>query len=76
MPELKPCPFCGHSPVNVSINTCTVKLWCQRCGARITRGGKKEKYASIGMCRRYVMPYAAEAWNRRAGDNDCEEVQG
>lgn len=66
MTELKPCPFCGWSHISVTVNASCVKMWCPGCGARMTRGGKKDSYSSIAMCRRYVMPIAVEAWNRRA----------
>ena len=68
MAELKPCPFCGYADISVTVNTRCVKLWCPMCGVRMTRGGKKESYSSIGMCRKYVMPIAIDAWNRRADD--------
>lgn len=68
-PDLKPCPFCGGDEISISANTVKVTIWCVRCGARITRGGKRMKYASIANCRRYVEPYAVEAWNRRANDD-------
>ena len=66
-PELKSCPFCGSERICKSISTTQVKLWCARCGARMTRGGGKQ-YASIGNCKRYVEPIAVEAWNRRVND--------
>lgn len=69
MAELKPCPFCGGDNIAKFINTVQCKIWCQSCGARITRSNGKQ-YKSIGVCRRYVEPLAAEAWNRRAAEND------
>jgi hypothetical protein len=66
---LKPCPFCGNDRIGTNANTVKVTIWCERCGARITRGGGKQ-YASIGNCKRYVEPWAVEAWNRRATDEN------
>lgn len=69
MNELKPCPFCGGDRIGMNANTVKVTIWCERCGARITRGARKQ-YASIGNCKRYIAPWAAEAWNRRVnGEN-------
>lgn len=68
MTDLKPCPFCGNEKIGKHCNTIKVTIWCERCGARITRGGRKQ-YSSIGICKRYIEPLAVEAWNRRANEN-------
>lgn len=54
MSELKPCPFCGdegvitdEAPQKYGV---TYSIFCENCGAEITRLKKEE---------------AAEAWNRR-----------
>ena len=69
MTELKSCPLCGCSDISVVVNTLCVKMWCPRCGVIMTRVGKKDSYSSIGMCRKYIMPVAIDAWNRRTEDD-------
>lgn len=59
MPEtkLKPCPFCGGK-VNIFKAPLrgTIMFVCKKCGADVCFYGAEH------------MPKAAEAWNRRAND--------
>ena len=60
MNKLKPCPFCGKTPVGVVDQ----KFWrvvCQACGAK---------------CGAYLSQSAAEsAWNRRTSEPEQTEAQ-
>ena len=56
--KLKPCPFCGHGDINVTVKDSStlfdnVRIWCDRCGASVT-GMTEEK--------------AAWRWNRRVNN--------
>ena len=55
--ELKPCPFCGSTEVN--LNKCTKRVWCKKC------------HASSGLITPFIQQGMTEeeatlaAWNRR-----------
>lgn len=68
--ELKPCKYCGANWRYISTTISYVEISCACCGATVKEYGKKASYKSIAACKRYVMPKAVTAWNRRAGDAD------
>ena len=66
--ELKPCPFCGGEKVRMVINLSYSEIWCEGCGARITRGLTMGKYDSFEDAKADFGVRALNAWNRRATD--------
>lgn len=73
-PELKPCPFCGgKAELEHNIGSSSWFIQCGDCTARNegwcnrTNGNGKEVYESIIEC----VETAAEAWNRRATDENA-----
>jgi len=65
--KLKPCPFCGGNNVKFDYAWCsTVPLiYCPDCTAVVSFGGNK----------RDTKKYSAEAWNRRAEDEQDEKTE-
>ena len=70
-PDLKPCPFCGFNQVIGTFTTEYIELICMKCFVGVKEYGKTRKYVSVPRCKRYVMPKAIEAWNRRANDENA-----
>ena len=64
MINLKPCPFCGKTPVTVVDDETEEKFGvkCFACGGAI-------------FPEKDTLEEAIEAWNRRVGDNDSERKQ-
>ena len=69
MPELKPCPFCGHK-ADFTYNYMSEPsgIYCSRCMMKIVFNiavkNKRETYGE-------TMQKWADKWNRRAGGPDA-----
>lgn len=76
--KLKPCPFCGGTKLKIDSKRtfrhggkkhCSVTVRCMQCHARSPVVGilmDNMKYDEREICEKEV----AEAWNRRAGDEN------
>ena len=60
--ELKPCPFCGSKSAALEKKNSGYQVRCHFCGAR-------GKYVVATMCFEARKKEAADAWNRRDGEN-------
>lgn len=66
--ELKPCPFCGGTPMwhikgNLYVGRRTLVVKCSRCGA-------EQRTAALKFSTEWLMQKAKEKWNNRT---KCEE---
>ena len=78
MPDLKPCPFCGSTPVkNVmasfggSIYIATVK--CKKCGITKKLAYSPGKINKPKNAEATALRLVGKEWNRRAGEEDKHE---
>lgn len=66
--DLKPCPFCGSTDIN--IDGCTVRVRCRNCYASSPLISRFLKYATS------EKEAARMAWNTRKGDKDADDIAG
>jgi len=67
MSELSPCPFCGHTMIDLHSSTCSgygpLSYWIECCGCYTTTNAYDDEEQAIA------------AWNRRAGAAALEADQ-
>ena len=70
MADLKPCPFCGGRQIYRKTTVKNSVIWCNLCGAEISRGIALGKCDSIEEAEEWLGCEIVKAWNRRANDEN------
>lgn len=68
-PDLKPCPFCGSRQIYKKTTVKNAVIWCNLCGAEVSRGMPLGKCDSLAEAEEEFGCKTVEAWNRRANDD-------
>ena len=66
--DLKPCPFCGGRQIYRKTTVRNTVIWCNICGAEVSRGLGLGKCDSLEEAEEEFGRKADAAWNRRAND--------